>query len=165
MAGFGVMVCLAAITASVAIYALRSVVASKDRVITIYSHNLTDAAEMKSAAYQESVGFRGFLLVPAERFFRDINAGRAAFAECLTRLEKGVYRPEGKRMLKEVRDAHSTMAAEQDHVVELRRTHARTDLLVQEMEAKAVPAREKLTQGIQEFITWEQQLLQQAEHV
>jgi len=66
-AGFVVMVCLALVTAAVAVYALRAVVANKDRVISVNAQNLIGAAHLTTAVEQESAGFRGFLLTGDER--------------------------------------------------------------------------------------------------
>lgn len=65
-AGFVVMVCLAALTAAVAVYALRAV-ASKDRVMSVNGQNLIGAARLDSAVEQEVADFRGFLLAGDER--------------------------------------------------------------------------------------------------
>ena len=97
LAGFGVMVCLAAVTAGVAVYALRSVVAGKDRVISTNAELLVNAARLRSAVHQESVGFRGFLLIPEERFLVDVTVdGKSLRRLCacsekrLIRMEAGV---------------------------------------------------------------------------
>jgi len=44
-AGFAVMVGLAALTAVVAVYALGTVVANKDRLVTVSANNLINAAK------------------------------------------------------------------------------------------------------------------------
>jgi len=60
--GFAVMVCLAALTAAVAVYALRAVVASKDNVISLVAENLVNATRLDAAADRQSATFRGFIL-------------------------------------------------------------------------------------------------------
>jgi hypothetical protein len=118
---------------------------------------------LDGAAYRESVGFRGFLVVPEERLLKDVDSGRAQFADALRRLQEKVYTPEGKRMLNQISEAHAAMASTQDRIIELRRTNARPDLLVREMETQAAPAREKLAEVLVQFTDWGQQLLQQSE--
>jgi CHASE3 domain sensor protein len=120
--GFTVMVCLAAITASVAVYALRVVVASKDRVITVNSQNLINAARLNAAVGRRVDGFRGFLLVPEETFRNEMNAGTDDFVKVMRLLEQKVYTAQGKRMLNDVKEEYSAMASAQDRIIERRKT-------------------------------------------
>jgi methyl-accepting chemotaxis protein len=161
--GFTVMVCLAAITASVAVYALRVVVASKDRVITVNSQNLINAARLNAAVGRRVDGFRGFLLVPEETFRNEMNAGTDDFVKVMRLLEQKVYTAQGKRMLNDVKEEYSAMASAQDRIIERRKTNTPTELLSRELQSGPLPHREKLANTLDEFINWEQRLLQQGE--
>jgi CHASE3 domain sensor protein len=161
--GFTVMVCLAAITASVAVYGLRVVVASKDRVITVNSQNLTNAARLNAAVGRRVDGFRGCLLVAEETFRNEMNAGTDDFVKIMRLLEQKVYTAEGKRMLNDIKEEYSAMASAQDRVIERRKTNTPTELLSRELQSGPLPHREKLAKTLDEFINWEQRLLQQGE--
>jgi CHASE3 domain sensor protein len=118
--GFTVMVCLAAITASVAVYALRVVVASKDRVITVNSQNLTNAARLNAAVGRRVDGFRGFLLVPEETFRNEMNAGTDDFVKVMRLLEQKVHIPRRA-------NACSTMSKKSTRPWHLPRTESLSD--------------------------------------
>jgi methyl-accepting chemotaxis protein len=161
--GFGVMVLLAAVTSAVAILALRSVVASKDRVIAVNAQNLLNAGRLEAAAYEESVGFRGFLILTEDRFLKDTEMGRRGFGQAFRSLEEKVYTTEGQRMLREIQQTHDEMTAAQDRVIALRRTSTRPETAVRAMEEQAVPPREKLAEKVAAFIEREQRLLDEGE--
>src|SRR6266542_3134952 len=78
-AGFGVMVCLAAVTAAVAIMSLRSVVTSKDRVITVDAENLINAARLDATVDRQAAAFRGFMVTAEDRFLAQRNVATQDF--------------------------------------------------------------------------------------
>ena len=162
--GFAVMVCLAAITAMVAVYALRVVVASKDKVIAINTRNLVAAVKLESATYEQSVGFRGFLTLPEDRFLQEAERGRQSYAEAFRNLSATAYTEEGKRMLQDIDRAHTSLTAAQDRIIAMKRANARIDVLVQTMEQDAVPQRENLARQVAAFVDREESLLQQGEN-
>ena len=157
------MVVLAAVTAAVGYYALRSVIASKDIVIAVNSQNLVYAVKLESATYEQSLGFRGFLTLPEDRFVREAERGRQAYADAFRHLEGTVYTEEGKRMLREINQAHTALTAAQDRIIAMKRANARPEALVQTMEQDAVPQRDSLARQVEAFIDREQSLLQQGE--
>jgi len=87
-AGFGVMVGLAALTAVVAVYALQTVVASKDRVVAINAANLTNAAKLQAASNDFVADFRGYLLLMEDRFLEQRRQAAQNFSETMRRLER-----------------------------------------------------------------------------
>ena len=163
-AGFAVMVLLAAVTAAVAIVALGSVIAGKDRVTNVNAQNLWNAERLESAAHREATGFRGFLLVPEERLLKDVAEGRQEFAEASAVLAKGVYTDEGRRMLRDIEQLHTAFTASVDRIIAERKARASLEVVTREMQEQPLPIREKLKQTIAALVADEQHLLADAQH-
>lgn len=142
-AGFAVMVGLIALTAAIAVYALQTVVASKDRLLAINAQNLTNAEKLQAASNEYAAAFRGFLLLMEDRLLEQRRNAAQAFDETFRRLDQGVYTSEGRRLLNDIQKAQAEFAAAQERIILLRKaknglaaaTHA---------EEEAVPRRERL---------------------
>jgi len=160
-AGFVVMVCLALVTAAVAVYALRAVVANKDRVISVNAQNLIGAAHLSTAVEQEVAGFRGFLLTGDERLLETRRTAIQDFDELSRSLGGAVYTDEGKRILADIQTSNAALMTAQDRIIAHRRSNTRLEVLAQETE-QDLPIREGLGRHVDEFVTREQHLLQQA---
>jgi CHASE3 domain sensor protein len=70
-AGSLVIVGLVAITAAMSVYALRTVVASKDEVLAVSETKVIHAARLLAAVDRQAAGFRGFIAFPEERFLEE----------------------------------------------------------------------------------------------
>ncbi len=157
--GFGVMVALAAVIAAVGWYALRTVVATKDFVITVNGQNLIDAAKLVGAVHTEVAGFRGFLLLTDERFLKDREAGREQFAEVFARMEGNAYTGEGKRALAEIQRGQAEFLAIQDRIIAQRRGNTPMEKIVEMVVREALPARNLLTQRVDMLVAREERSL------
>src|ERR1035438_4289337 len=77
-AGFAVMVGLAAIIAGIAVYALHTVVNSRDHLHAVNARNLTDAQRLLADSSEYVAAFRGFLLLTEDRFLDQRRKAAAA---------------------------------------------------------------------------------------
>ncbi len=162
-AGFTVMVCLSAVTAAVAIFALRAVVASKDRVIAVNAQNLINAARLDAAVERQVGACRGFLVAAEDRFLDQRKAAAQEFADTFRALEKRVYTDEGRRMLADIQRAESEYLAVQEQLIQLRRTAGGLEASTRLNEKEGVIRRDVLARQIEMFIEREQHQLQQGE--
>src|SRR5689334_11614025 len=85
-AGFAVTAALTVVTGLVAISSLRTVVASKDRVISVNAQNLISGQQLAADSAQQVVAVRGFLLSRQSHFLDDVQEKRAMLAATLGRL-------------------------------------------------------------------------------
>src|SRR4051812_18270846 len=97
-AGFGVTVMLALFMGGVAVYALRTVVTTKDHLIDVNAKLLMDAQEL--VAWRETKGseLRGFLLTREDHFFAGMRAARARFTEVAGRMRQNGLADEDRRL-------------------------------------------------------------------
>lgn len=121
-AGFAVMVVLAALTAAIAVFAMRTVVASKDRLVNVNAENLTNAAKLLAASNEYTAAFRGYLLLVEDQFLRQRVKAGDEFEETLRRLDQGVYTSEGRRLLTDIRKAQMDFASAQEQIIVMRKT-------------------------------------------
>lgn len=161
-AGFGVMVLLAAITAAVAVLSLRSVVASKDRVITVNSENLISAARLDGTVERQAAAFRGFMVSAEDRFLAQRNTATVAFQAVVTELEGRGISSEATALLGDVRRADAELLASQDRIVALRRGAGGLAAVLRTFEEDTLPKRERLAQDVEAFVDRQHQLLDTA---
>ena len=158
-AGFAVMVGLAAIIAGIAVYALHTVVNSRDHLLAVNARNLTDAQRLLADSSEYVAAFRGFLLLTEDRFLDQRRKAAAGIEETFRNLDQGVYTPEGHRLLNDIRIAQTEFAAVQERVILLRRTRNGSSAAIQAVEQETVPKRDSLVATIRTFVEREQKLL------
>ncbi len=158
-AGFAVVVTLTAMTGAIAVYALRTVVASKDRVITVNARNLADAAKLKGTVDRQAASFRGFLLTGDGRFLEQRVTAQRELEELVHNLQNQVDTEESKRMVAEIAQAQSAYNSAQEGVITVRRsaTAAQTATL---FEREVIPKRDALGKRVKAFTDLEEQLLE-----
>lgn len=158
-AGFAAVVALAVLLGVIATYALRSVVASKDRVIEVNAGNLIDAERLRSAAERKGGAARGYFLTREAVFIEQMKSARAEFAAILTDLKAQLYTDEGRRLVNRVERAEADHQAALDQVISLRNTGAAVDAVGRAFDEDVFPKREVLDQSLHAFVELEQRLL------
>lgn len=160
--GFVVMVCVAVVTALVAVYALRAVISTKDAVLSVHANGLIDAAKLDAAINLQVAGFRAYVVSPEERFFKQWDQGRN---ECLAMLD-GVSRrtvtDEGKRLVAEIRKSQQQLTDLQERAIQMRTAKSGLEGAAQIMLHDAIPIRETLAQQTEAYVAMNQRLLQEA---
>ncbi|HUQ94026.1 MAG TPA: methyl-accepting chemotaxis protein [Bryobacteraceae bacterium] len=158
--GFAVVVALSALTAAIAVYALRAVVASKDRVITVNTRNLANAAKLDAAVERQAAAFRGFLLTGEGRYLEQRTAAQRELEELVQQLQNQVYTEEGKRMVEEISRTQSAYQSAQERVIVVRRTMTATQIAAL-FDKEAAPRRDALAKSVKAFTDSEEHLLRQ----
>ncbi|TAK22093.1 MAG: hypothetical protein EPO26_12470 [Chloroflexota bacterium] len=157
-AGFALTVVLAIIMGFVAIASLRAVVDAKDRVITVYGENLTDAEKLALARSDEAVAFRGFLIDKAERHLGDLRDGREEGQAAIDRLRARVTSDEERSILTRVERRLADHRVAVDRVVALRKTDPTNDVVVRAFSESLETGRAALLQEIDAFTALELKL-------
>lgn len=162
LGGFAVMVCLAALTAVVAVYALRSVINSKDVVISVHADALVDAAKLNAAADREVASFRAFVVAPEDRFVEQWNTARQDFRAALEDVVAKATSERGQRLVSEIKLSQEALTEIQDRAIRLRREKTGMEQATQIMLHDAIPIRERLAQASRDLVELEQSLLNDA---
>jgi CHASE3 domain sensor protein len=155
-AGFAMTVALAVVIGMISVYALRSVVASKDRVIGINTQLLVDALQLDVASQRKSSAARGFLLTREERFLGQVRDSRTEFEEILDRLKRSVSGADSLRLVEAIGRSESEHQQALDQVVALRRTDAAIDAVARAWEQQVSPRRSQLDANVRSFVSGEQ---------
>ncbi len=161
-AGFGVVVALSIVIGGVAVFALRSVVASKDRVIAVNAQVLVDAERLHASRQASAAAARGFVLTRDDRYLEDLRTSRDAFDEALDRLRLEVPSNDGRAKIDVIRRLGADHTRAIDRVVALRRTDAPLDSIVRTMDAETVPTRTALNAKIEDLVRFERARLEAA---
>lgn len=162
-AGFAVTVVLAIAIGIVSVYALRAVVTSKDSVINVNAHNLTEAERLRATLERKIAAFRGFLLSPEDQYLERMREARSEFLAAVARLKGNVITEESRQMI----DAVERFEAEHQQVAERlvaqrRRSTAPLNPVAQAFDEQAAPKRDQIDGSIRSFVSLEERLLGQA---
>ncbi len=161
--GFGVMVGLSALTAGIAVYALQTVVSSKDAVISVNARSLINAARLQAASNHASAGFRGFMAFPEkQRFIEEWTASRKEFQEVFTELQSRVNTERAKRLLAEIEQSHAAVLTVEDRCVGIRTTKGGLEAVAPIVQNEDLPRRDKLARDVTDFVALERSLLDDA---
>jgi len=160
-AGFAAVVVLSMIISAIAVYALKTVVASKDRIIEVNAQNLVEAEKLRGATERKGGAARGYLLTREERFVEQLSSARADFSATIKRVRVVATTDEDKRLVDQIERAESEHQAALDRVIALRKTEATLDALSQAFESEVVPKRDALDQAVASFATLEERLLEE----
>ncbi len=160
--GFAITVLLTIALGVIAIVALQSVVASKDRVILHNAHLLLQTERLEEAVARTGGATRGFLLTRDEQFIEHGRTARADLDRLLTELRGGVEAAEGKRLLDVVAAAKDEYLAVTDRVIALRRTDLPTDAVARAFDEQTLPKRTAIDRAVDELIGFEERLLEHA---
>ena len=158
-AGFAAVVVLLILISAIAVYALRTVVASKDRVLEVEAQNLVDAEKLRGNVEARSAAVRAYLLTRDERFLEQTTSALADFAATITRLKAAVFTEEGRRLVDLVERAGVEYQAAVDRVNALRKTDAALDVVSRAFDSEILPKREALDQSVSSFAALQQRLL------
>ena len=160
--GFAVMVGLAVLTAAVTLFALRAVVSSKDRVLSVNAQNLIDAAKLDAAADRQAAAFRGFLATGEERFAQERVTATEEFTTLLHGLEGRILTEREKTLFADVQRADADLMGMQDRATRLLQTDGKRPAALQVFADEIFPQRGRLVQRLDAFVALQQQLLDEA---
>lgn len=162
--GYAVTIAFAVVISIIAVYALTSVVASKDRVIDVNAKLLVEVQRLRATTEQRTAALRGYLLTREQRSLDSHKESRKDFAEVFARLQAGVHRDEEWRLLSEVERASEEQKQIGDQLVSMARAQARPDAIERYFEEKMYPARDRLSNSIGAFAALEERLMTEAKH-
>jgi methyl-accepting chemotaxis protein len=154
--GFALLALLTVAIGLVTVYALRTVVEAKDRVINVNAALLADAQELRTLVERKGGSSRGFMLTREERFVAEVEQTRREFAAVLARV----------RNLSDDRQTVDTIAQREadhqraiDEVMALRRTEASIESVARAFEERVLPLRQQLDETVLAFVARETDIL------
>ena len=155
-AGHAVMVAFVVIVSVIAVFALRSVVQSKDLVIAVYGENLLDAERLQAAAARRVVGLRGFLLEKAETHLEDIRVQGDNVRTILSRLRGRAGDAAESDLLDKVERADADYRAGIERLVALRKADPPLAEIIRGFDEFGHPRFRALVQSLDPFVALEQ---------
>jgi methyl-accepting chemotaxis protein len=154
-----IMVVLTLALAAIGIGALRSVVSSKDAVIDVRAHNALQAQQLATLAQQQRAAIRDYLLFNDPSFAAEVRASEQRTEATLTELERTVFTPEGRDMVRELRDMSRNYSTSVERILGQRgRTGGSTELATQVAD-ELVPIRQAFERVVRNFLDREERLL------
>lgn len=160
--GFAVMVVFVVLIGAVSMYALRSVIREKDRVITVYAQNVIVAEKLLTRLERRVALHRGFLLTQEEQFLEERGAVREEFQALVRQLRSQVSEAEESARIDKIEQASAIQMAATDRVVERRKAGADAEASAKTFKEEVVPKVQAVEKAIVDFNDMEQRLLEDA---
>jgi methyl-accepting chemotaxis protein len=160
-AGFTVTVALALAIGAIAVYALRSVVMSKDRVISFHAENIRDAERLGVAAARRVSAARGYFLSKQERHLDELRERRESFRSILTQLGERNTDADARRLLDDIDKKEREYRLSSERVIALRQGDAALEAVVAAFDQDVAPKRDVMTQAIDAFVAHGEKVLGQ----
>ncbi|MCI4566632.1 methyl-accepting chemotaxis protein [Lysobacter sp. CFH 32150] len=161
-AGYAVMVVLVIVVSTVAAFALRSTVASKDRVISVNAQILLDAERMHALSERQGSSVRGYLIAKEQRSLDNLRIARTDFGAVVARLRAAVASEDERRLLTGVEQAAEAYRQVADQIIGLARGQATPEVIESAFEDKLFPARDRLDEQVGALTALEERLLEEA---
>jgi len=162
-AGFAVTVVLAVAIGMVSVYALRTVVESKDQVINVDALQLTDTQSLWASLERKVATFRGFLLTREDRLLSEMNEARREFLAILDRLKSNARSEEGRSLVEAIGRAEAEHQRALDDVIALRRrTPVAADPVAQAFEEQVLPKRQETDARIGAYLSRQERRMEEA---
>jgi methyl-accepting chemotaxis protein len=159
--GFAATVAITLVIGIVAVYGLRSVVASKDRVIEVSAQLLVGAERLRSAAEQKRAAARAYVMTSQGNYLEEIRQARGEFEDAMGRLQQAVYTEEGKRQLDAVQRAEADHQAALERLISLRGTSATLETIARAFDEQVSPKRQVLSDAVDQFVERQRRLLEE----
>jgi methyl-accepting chemotaxis protein len=163
-AGFAVVVAFAVLISAVSIYALRTVIASKDRVLTVSAHDLLESEKLLSALERKISAVRGYFLTGEQPFLEKMKTARGDFANALAQMRATETSDPGRLMLDRIEQTENAHQTDTDRIVALRKAGSPIETIAHDFDDQVEPKRDAVYQQVNAFVAREQQLLTDGQH-
>ncbi|NUO54729.1 MAG: methyl-accepting chemotaxis protein [Polyangiaceae bacterium] len=146
--GFAVAIVLTLLIGGVATYALRAVVAGKDRVITVDAAHGLAVERLATSVARRQASMRAYLLTKEESRLVEIQERRQEFEGIVAELRRDLTDAELRRLLDDVDHKEVAYSSPSDKAVAGRKAGADLPALIQEFDENVEPAALVLRQSI-----------------
>jgi len=158
-AGYAVMLLFVLLTSAVSIYALRGVVASKDRVITVNAQILLDTEKLHTRMEEMVTQVRGYIISPEERFTTNLRKSRDEFNAISARLRTKLVTEEGRHLLGAIDLKAAQYHQISDELIGLKRDQAQLPVIIRAFDDKLLPIRDQFNDSVESFTAFEERHL------
>ncbi|MBI1776729.1 MAG: hypothetical protein HYR63_15395 [Proteobacteria bacterium] len=160
-AGFAVTVALAVAIGAVAIYALRTAVASKDRVIEIHAQNVVDSWQIGFVISRKNVVARGFMIDGNEKSLDEERNLRSRTLSYMAQIRQRMSDPEGRRLLEDLVQKEADHNGAVERLIALRRTNPSIESIVKAFDEDEEPRRKPQALAIDALAAYLERLIEQ----
>jgi CHASE3 domain sensor protein len=163
-AGFGALVLLTMLIGVLSIYALRSVVSDKDRVIAVDAEVLIDAERLEAAIERKASSLRGYLFAREDYFLEQLLGARADITATLDRMRGLVTMAEGQSLLAALARSEAEFQIAADQIIALRRADAPSATIIRAYHERVAPRRDEIETAIKALVALGRHTLEEASH-
>jgi methyl-accepting chemotaxis protein len=160
--GYAVIASFVVAVSAIALYATQSIVAEKDRVITVYARNLITAGELQVEAEQRVSFARAYLLIKDSEVLKEMSQSRADFEAMLAGLRKSALSPEDEQFLTKIEQVSRSQVQAQDRIIDARRGGTQLELVAEKFKTDVIPKNQELRTAIENFVNSQEAQMEKA---
>jgi methyl-accepting chemotaxis protein len=161
--GFAAVVLLALAVATVAVVALRDVVASKDLVIDRDARHMAFAERLDALSFRKANDARAYLMTRDAQYLDALRASRAEMRRLLETLRREADRPEELALLQQIDEAEDAHHRSVEAVI-AKSSEATMQQSGAWIERDVRPLRERLNGAVARFLEFQARHLEDARH-
>ena len=142
-ASLGIGALLAVVIGIIAVVALRSVVASNERVVAVNVQALLDAKQLETLLERKSGAGRGFLLGSDDVFINRVNTTRSEFLTVLDRMKRTAPTEADLRLIEAVGTAEAAHQQSLEQLTAARRANPVSDPIARRFDEELAPRKDE----------------------
>jgi len=154
---------LAVVIGVIAVVALRSVVASNERVVAVNVQALLDAKQLETLLERKSGAGRGFLLASDDVFINRVNTTRSEFLTVLDRMKRTAPTEADLRLIEAVGTAEAAHQQSLERLTAARRASPVSDPIARRFDEELAPRKDEASSAIGAFVARQQRLVDESE--
>lgn len=163
-AGFAIVIALSILAGTLSVYALRSVVASKDRILSVNTQLLLDAERLNGMRDEQLAAVRAFLLTGDQSYVQQMETAQREIGVIIARLRQNTGTAEGTQQVLELERAQAAYQQLIEPVLSLRRSAATLTAVVRAFQDPQLEAgRKQVSQAVQAFVDRETRRMEEAQ--
>ncbi len=159
----GLIAFLAVAANLVGIAALRAVVESKDRVVSVNAQMLIDIEAARVQRERRAKAVRSFVIAPAEKFIRQMGEARDGLVERLEDLQRSAQTAEERRLIADVATKNQAMQSAWDELIRRRAAGASVESLGDYFEGHSSTTVAALDRAFVTLVDHERERLEEAQ--
>ncbi len=160
--GNAAMALVSIVIAAVAVFALRSAVATQERVVAVNAQLLIGVERMNTTTEKIVSSVRGYLVVPEERFLSQYRGARDDFILISGRLKSLAHTSEARQQIGAIERDMEQYLQQADQLIALAATRPKAEVLAKQFDDKLLPLRERLAEHLRNLVALEERQLAEA---
>jgi len=147
---------------AVAIFALKSTIASEERIIAENATNLISAANLNASIMERMAANRGFLLTKEPVFLDEHQQCKIEFRELVNAIRSHLSDAVGGRILDQIEQVSAAQLSAIENIIAAAKQNVATEAITKQFDSEVMPKNRELRQLVDQFVALQKQGMEAA---